>query len=140
MVDRPKDYDVGYGRPPKEGKFQKGRSGNPGGRKKKLRTRAEFVMAFMNEKVMVKENGRAEKIPKFEALIRRLYQLACNGNIRAIKMLWECVNVSEPIVVQNKKEVSEEAERFLAKVRALQVRTLEECSGNGKKDHDDQSK
>lgn len=27
------DYEVGYGRPPKHGQFQKGKSGNPSGRR-----------------------------------------------------------------------------------------------------------
>ena len=32
MDDQPRDYAVGYGKPPAETQFQNGRSGNPGGR------------------------------------------------------------------------------------------------------------
>jgi hypothetical protein len=32
MDDQPRDYAVGYGRPPVETRFQKGQSGNPEGR------------------------------------------------------------------------------------------------------------
>jgi Family of unknown function (DUF5681) len=32
MDDQPRDYAVGYGKPPAETQFPKGRSGNPGGR------------------------------------------------------------------------------------------------------------
>ena len=32
-----KDYEVGYGRPPKKSQFRKGQSGNPSGRPKKRR-------------------------------------------------------------------------------------------------------
>ena len=34
----PSDYPVGYGRPPKETRFQPGKSGNPAGRRKGSRT------------------------------------------------------------------------------------------------------
>ena len=29
-----KDYDVGYGKPPRSSQFQKGKSGNPSGKRK----------------------------------------------------------------------------------------------------------
>jgi hypothetical protein len=32
MDDQPRDYAVGYGKPPVETRFQKGQSGNPEGR------------------------------------------------------------------------------------------------------------
>jgi hypothetical protein len=32
MDDQPRDYTVGYGKPPVETRFQKGQSGNPEGR------------------------------------------------------------------------------------------------------------
>ena len=32
MDGQPRDYPVGYGKPPAESRFQKGQSGNPGGR------------------------------------------------------------------------------------------------------------
>jgi hypothetical protein len=30
----PKDYDIGYGKPPEENRFKQGKSGNPQGRPK----------------------------------------------------------------------------------------------------------
>jgi len=33
-TDKPDDYEVGYGKPPKHGQFKPGQSGNPKGRPK----------------------------------------------------------------------------------------------------------
>ena len=35
-MENNKNYEIGYGKPPKNTRFTKGRSGNPAGRKKKV--------------------------------------------------------------------------------------------------------
>ncbi len=38
MGEQSRDYTVGYGKPPVENRFQKGQSGNPGGRRRGTKT------------------------------------------------------------------------------------------------------
>ena len=42
-MDDKRDYEVGYGRPPKASQFKKGKSGNPRGRPKKDPSIADVI-------------------------------------------------------------------------------------------------
>ena len=85
--DKKRDYQVGYGKPPRETRFQKGQSGNPRGRPcgaKNLKTR---VREALKELVLVTENGRRRTVSKGEAIITQLVNRAANADLRAIKIL-----------------------------------------------------
>jgi hypothetical protein len=45
--DAPADYEVGRGRPPAHSRFQRGRSGNPGGRKKESKNFKTILEAIL---------------------------------------------------------------------------------------------
>jgi len=83
------DYEVGYGRPPKHSRFQKGRSGNPKGRPKG----ASGIMATMKRElarsITVQEGDRKVRMTMEEALTKRILQLGSKGNIQALKMVVE---------------------------------------------------
>lgn len=63
-------YEVGYGKPPKEFRWEKGcKSPNPKGRPKKIRTLKEALQVSFNKEVSTKnENGEIKKISCLEAL------------------------------------------------------------------------
>ena len=89
--DKKRDYQVGYGKPPRETRFQKGQSGNPRGRPcgaKNLKTR---VREALKEPVLVTENGRRRTVTKGEAIITQLVNRAANADLRAIKILLDLV-------------------------------------------------
>ena len=62
----------------KSTRFQPGQSGNPGGQPKGLATVARKVLA---------EAASEGDMTKGEALMRKLYELALDGNVHAIKLL-----------------------------------------------------
>lgn len=56
------DYTVGYGKPPRHTRFQKGQSGNPRGRPKGARGLKADLRAELSERVRVTENGRTRRL------------------------------------------------------------------------------
>jgi len=79
------DYEVGYGRPPKHTRFQKGQSGNPKGRPKGSRNFATELEEVLEAPVPVTENGVKIHVSSRQAAIYRLREMAFNGGIGAMR-------------------------------------------------------
>jgi hypothetical protein len=73
------DYEVGYGKPPREFQFQKGTSGYPGGRPKGSRNIKRMITKRLMTLVTVRENGKARRIPTMEALVVKALNEALQG-------------------------------------------------------------
>jgi hypothetical protein len=80
-------YEVGYGKPPVETRFKKGRSGNPRGRHKGNVNLVTAIKAALNERVVVKENGRVRTISKIEATLIQVANKAAGGDLNAARFL-----------------------------------------------------
>ncbi len=78
------DYDVGYGKPPKEHQFPKKTSGNLKGRPKSGKSGSTDVSALLNEPVKVKSGGKERDMSPFEAGLRQLARKALGKNLSAI--------------------------------------------------------
>lgn len=78
-------YEVGYGRPPKSTQFQKGISGNPKGRPKKVRDFDHELLRESRTPITLNENGSRRRISKHEAAIKQLINKAISGNIPALR-------------------------------------------------------
>ena len=70
--DSDNDNEVGYGKPPKNGQFKKGQSGNPKGRSKGVRNFQTEVEAILRSKVTVTRDGRPKSVGTVEAALMRL--------------------------------------------------------------------
>jgi hypothetical protein len=86
-------YEVGYGRPPKNTRFQKGKSGNPAGRGTKKPPDPIDMAAILdhleNEEVIVRDKGTSKKMRKIELRLRRLFDKAIKGDLKAARLLME---------------------------------------------------
>ena len=83
------DDDVGFRRPPKSTRFQKGRSGNPRGRPRCTRNFKTDLKETLARPVQVTEAGRARSISTQQASLERLREKALRGDQRALDRLLE---------------------------------------------------
>ena len=81
------DYEVGFGKTPKQTRFKKGRSGNPKGRPKGSRNFSTHVKQALRAPVRVNSEGRPRTVSTQEATLMRLREKALKGDFRAIDRL-----------------------------------------------------
>jgi hypothetical protein len=79
-----KDYEVGYGKPPRQSRFQKGKSGNPSGSKRKVVDNVErtkqIILSEAYRLIPVRDGDKVTKVPAIAAIFRAQMQLAVKGN------------------------------------------------------------
>jgi hypothetical protein len=88
------DYEIGYGKPPRDTRFKEGEaSANPRGRPRK--NPAASLVEGLNKMVVVTENGRPRKIAVREAITSQLINKPATADLRAIKMLLNLIKDAE---------------------------------------------
>jgi hypothetical protein len=80
------DYEVGYGKPPKDSRFQKGISGNPKGRPKKAPDVDHELIRESKSPITINDNGRRSRISKHAGVLKQLINNALKGNIPAARL------------------------------------------------------
>ena len=86
-ADDERDYEVGYGKPPRHSRFELGRSGNPRGRPGGSKNLLTLLNEALKEPVIVVENGRRRKIAKRQAIITQLVNRSAKADLKAIQIL-----------------------------------------------------
>lgn len=81
------DYQIGYGKPPKNTRFAKGSSGNPRGRPKGSLSLRSILQKASAERVPVVINGRKRTISKLEAVVTQVMNRAASGDHKAAQMV-----------------------------------------------------
>jgi hypothetical protein len=89
--ETPRDYQVGYGKPPRHTRFKRGQSGNPRGRPRESKNLPTLLTEALNERVIVAENEGRRKITKREAIITQLVNRSAKADLRAIKILLDII-------------------------------------------------
>jgi hypothetical protein len=115
-------YEVGYRRTPIHSRFQKGRSGNPGGRPRGMSVvRANtLVLKEAYRPVTVREGDKVVKMPAIQAVLRSQTSLAAKGNGPAQRAMLETVQTIERENAQvckeeTKKEITPMTETEIAR-------------------------
>jgi hypothetical protein len=85
MSGQSSEDPVGYGKPPQHSRFKKGQSGNPRGRPKGSQSAARLARSILNEKIVIKENGKRWTITRREAMLKQLANKGIMGDLRSIR-------------------------------------------------------
>lgn len=88
-----RDYEVGYGKPPKHSRFPPGQSGNPKGRRKGARGLKTDLEEVLNSKHTIKVNNQTVTDSKQRLSILTLATRAATGDLKAAQILL-------PLIVQ----------------------------------------
>lgn len=81
------NYEVGYKKPPKHTRFEPGQSGNPKGRQKGTKNFKTELAEELQERILVREGGKAREVSKQRALVKRLTEKALQGDVRAASII-----------------------------------------------------
>lgn len=121
---------VGHKKPPLHTRFQKGRSGNPSGRRKGApgQAKQDYREMVLSRLVPMTIGGKRVKVTAREALYQKLLAMSFDGNLNAMKLLLkdDCLNDNKTDAESSLSEAEEEAliARFLA-------RQLKNAKGGG---------
>ncbi len=83
----PSDHEVGYRKPPRHRQFKKGQSGNPKGRPKGAKNIETELAEELQEKIVVRENGKPMVVSRQRAILKSLEAKALKGDTRAANVL-----------------------------------------------------
>jgi len=82
-------YDIGYRRPPKSGRFKKGKSGNAKGRPKGSNNFLILLEQELAKSIVVNEDGKKKTITRMQAMVKRMVAGALQGEHKALLSLVE---------------------------------------------------
>ena len=113
LADRP-DYEVGYRKPPMQGQFKPGQSGNPHGRKRQSKGLNMIVRETLGGKVTVRTARGTKQISKIEAVLQKTLEKAMKGGARALVELMKLWRAAVPDVYEDHVNAAPRPEKLTA--------------------------
>lgn len=94
------DFETGYGKPPKSGQFQKGKSGNPRGRPKGSGNVGPQLKKAMQQKYEIDTEKGRRMMSATELLATKLVHSAINGSVRDKIQLLKAIDQYAPELLE----------------------------------------
>ena len=132
-----RDYEVGFGRPPKATRFKPGKSGNPSGRPKGSRPVGAVLQQILGRRIAVTENGRTRSLPMLEVMLRQLANDAMRSEPSALKLMLSLIDRyrDAPAAELSIDEILKEDQAIVAKYATpLSVQSSPKSQKSGKRD------
>jgi hypothetical protein len=110
------DYEIGRGRPPRHSQWQKGSSGNPGGKKKGTINLKASLENALSHPITLTVDGQSKVVPACDALAMRYVDSGLNGKTRDIDAIFDRVERTIGRDPEREIETSEEDREILRRV------------------------
>jgi hypothetical protein len=88
-------YQVGYGRPPKDHRFQPGQSGNRKGRPKGKKNTVTLLREILDRQIEVRTGSTVRKMSVREAMLTRFAESALKGDTKSAAFLLQRYDMLE---------------------------------------------
>ena len=105
------DYEIGRGRPPRHSQWEKGTSGNPGGKKKGAINLKASLENALSHPVTLSVDGQSKVVPACDALAMRYVDSGLNGKTRDIDAIFDRI---ERMIGRDQERETETSEEDLA--------------------------
>lgn len=97
-ADDPKNYEIGYRKPPVANQFKKGNRANPRGRPRGSESLAKLLQRALDAPAG-DSDGKHRRLTKRELMIRGLVERSAGSDLAATKLLFELLRKADPSAV-----------------------------------------
>jgi hypothetical protein len=107
------DYRVGYGRPPREHRFQPGQSGNRKGRPGGTKNTTTLLREILDRKIEVRTGSTVRKISVREAILTRFAEFALKGDTKSAAFLLQRYDMLETAQEHTNSTATQEEQEII---------------------------
>jgi uncharacterized protein DUF5681 len=113
-----REYEVGFGKPPKHTQFKKGQSGNPAGRPRFAFEEDEAPLRrYMLEPITVNVKGKKKQMPTVDVIVKTIIQQAVQGCRASQKLIIQASGGLTALREEWKRQMTKADEAYIEWVR-----------------------
>ncbi len=95
-ADGPRDYEIGYKKPPVATRFKKGNRANPHGRPRGSKNLASLLEKALDQAADADPSERRGRLTKRDLVVARLVERSAGADLAATKLLFELLRKIDP--------------------------------------------